>query len=175
MERGTAVDPRNAPRAISAAAKALGISDVGLHTLRHSFATRMLAAGVPLHTVSELLGHSLVAVTGGVYGHVSTMGARFAVQRLSAAMGCGERMPLLHQWLHGSKEAASVFLRNGHVADRKRQQQYRQHSLVRVRGAAGVVRTGVWTAWSRWPMYPNMKRAKDAASGHAAMWVDIDI
>ena len=29
----------------------------------------MLAAGVPLHTVSELLGHSSVAVTGGVYGH----------------------------------------------------------------------------------------------------------
>ena len=66
-ESGTAVDPRNALRAISAAAKALGINDVGLHTLRH--ATRMLAAGVPLHTVSELVGHSSVAVTGGVYGH----------------------------------------------------------------------------------------------------------
>jgi hypothetical protein len=29
----------------------------------------MLAASVPLHTVSELLGHSCVAVTGDVYGH----------------------------------------------------------------------------------------------------------
>jgi site-specific recombinase XerD len=47
----------------------------------------MLAAGAPLHTVSELLGRSSVAVTGAVYGHVSTMGARSAVQRLSAAMG----------------------------------------------------------------------------------------
>jgi integrase len=74
-------------RAISTAAKALGMSGVGLHTLRHSFATHMLAAGVPLHTVSELLGHSSVAVTGDVYGHVSTEGARSAVQRLSAAMG----------------------------------------------------------------------------------------
>jgi Phage integrase family len=64
---GTAVDPRNARWAISAAAKALGINDVGLHKLKH--AARMLAAGVPLHTVSELLGHSSVAVTGGVYGH----------------------------------------------------------------------------------------------------------
>jgi hypothetical protein len=32
-ERGTAVDPRNALRAISTAAKALGMSGVGLHTL----------------------------------------------------------------------------------------------------------------------------------------------
>jgi hypothetical protein len=35
-ERRTAVDPRNALRAISTAAKALGVSGVGLHTLRHS-------------------------------------------------------------------------------------------------------------------------------------------
>src|ERR1035437_11016795 len=38
-ESGTAVDPRSALRAISTAAKALGMSGVGLHTLRHSFAT----------------------------------------------------------------------------------------------------------------------------------------
>jgi hypothetical protein len=45
------------------------------------------AAGVSLHTVSELLGHSFVAVTGDGHGHVANDGARFAVQRLSAAMG----------------------------------------------------------------------------------------
>ena len=73
-ESGTAVDPRSALRAISAAAKALGMSGVGMHRLRHSFATHMLAAGVPLHTVSELLGHSFVAVTGDVHGHVSNRG-----------------------------------------------------------------------------------------------------
>ena len=83
---GTAVDPRNALRAISTAAKA-SMTGIGLHTLRHSFATHMLEAGVPLHTVSELLGHSSVAVTGDVYGHISTEGARSAVERLSAAMG----------------------------------------------------------------------------------------
>jgi len=47
--------------------------------------------------------------------------------------------------------------------------------LVRVRGAASVIRTGVWTAWSRWPMYANMRRAKDAASDHAVIEVDIDV
>ena len=86
-ESGAAVDPRNALWAISTAAKASGMTGVGLHTLRHSFATHMLEAGVPLHTVSELLGYSSVAVTGDVYGHVSTAGARPAFERLSAAMG----------------------------------------------------------------------------------------
>jgi hypothetical protein len=73
----------------------------------------MLAAGVSLHNVSELLGHSFVAVTGDVYGHVADQGARFAVQPLSAAMGRGKRGPWLHEWLHGSKEAASDSVRNG--------------------------------------------------------------
>jgi hypothetical protein len=72
MESGTAVDPRSALRAISTAAKALGMSGVGMHRLRHSFATHMLAVGVPMHTVSALIGHSSVAVTGDVYDHVST-------------------------------------------------------------------------------------------------------
>jgi hypothetical protein len=35
----------------------------------------MLAAGVPVHFVAELLGHSFVAVTGDVPGHVADQGA----------------------------------------------------------------------------------------------------
>jgi len=59
---------------------------VGLHTLRHSAATAMLEAGVPLRTVSELLGHSSVAVTGDVYGHVSPDVSRGALDVLAAAL-----------------------------------------------------------------------------------------
>ena len=47
----------------------------------------MLAAGVLPHTVSELLGHSSVAVTGEVHGPVANQVARFAVQRFSTATG----------------------------------------------------------------------------------------
>jgi hypothetical protein len=47
----------------------------------------MLEAGVPLHTVSQLLGRSFVTVTGDVHGQVADQGARFAVRWLSAAMG----------------------------------------------------------------------------------------
>ena len=109
-EPGTAVDPRNALRAISAVAKALGISGVGLHRLRH--ATRMLAAGVPLHTVLELLGHSCVVVTGGVYGHpprrVCPPPSNGSQQQWAGENVC-RCYTVATPLLHGSKEAASDF------------------------------------------------------------------
>lgn len=40
------------------------------HCLRHTFATRYLEAGVPLKTVSALLGHSQLQLTTDLYMHV---------------------------------------------------------------------------------------------------------
>jgi site-specific recombinase XerD len=36
-----------------------------LHSLRHSFITQLLRSGVPLHTVSDLAGHSQLTTTAG--------------------------------------------------------------------------------------------------------------
>lgn len=41
--------------------------------------------------------------------------------------------------------------------------------------AGGVHRLGVWTASDRWPMDPTLTREQDAASDHAALWVDLDV
>jgi len=41
-----------------------------LHTFRHTFATRQLHAGVPVGTVSKLLGHASVSTTLNIYAHV---------------------------------------------------------------------------------------------------------
>ncbi len=41
-----------------------------LHDLRHTHATLVLAAGVPVKVVSERLGHSTVAFTMEVCQHV---------------------------------------------------------------------------------------------------------
>jgi site-specific recombinase XerD len=71
-EIGEPCEPRNALRAFKVAAKRAGLpNSVGLHTLRHSAAPIMMASGVPLKIVSDILGHASVAITGDIYGHVS--------------------------------------------------------------------------------------------------------
>lgn len=50
--------------------KEAGIPHVRLHDLRHTAATLALKAGVPLHVVSRMLGHSRVSITADIYAHV---------------------------------------------------------------------------------------------------------
>jgi integrase len=50
--------------------KKASLPDVRFHDLRHSVATILLAAKIDLKVVSELLGHSSVAVTADIYAHV---------------------------------------------------------------------------------------------------------
>ena len=47
-----------------------GLPHLTLHGLRHAHATLSLVAGVSPKTVSERLGHSTIATTMDVYGHV---------------------------------------------------------------------------------------------------------
>jgi integrase len=47
-----------------------GLSTITLHSLRHTHASTLLAAGVGVVTVSRRLGHSSPRITLEVYGHV---------------------------------------------------------------------------------------------------------
>lgn len=47
-----------------------GVQRITPHGLRHTHATQLLAAGVPVHVVSERLGHSSITVTLDDYAHV---------------------------------------------------------------------------------------------------------
>lgn len=61
------------------------------HQCRHTAATLMLEAGVPLKAVSEMLGHSSVKITGDVYGHVTPTGRREAARKLAEALVKGRK------------------------------------------------------------------------------------
>ncbi len=50
--------------------KVAGLPDVRFHDLRHSAATVLLAAKMDLKAVSELLGHSSIAITADIYQSV---------------------------------------------------------------------------------------------------------
>jgi integrase len=83
-ELGHPLDPRNALRTFTSTVRKAGLpASVTLHTLRHSVASTMLARGAPIKTVSHLLGHSSIAITGDVYGHVTTEDTRAALDLLT--------------------------------------------------------------------------------------------
>jgi integrase len=60
---GTKIDARNLLRAFYSARKKAGLEDVRFHDLRHTFATRLVQAGINLYVVKELLGHKTLTMT----------------------------------------------------------------------------------------------------------------
>ncbi len=63
------------------------LPDVRFHDLRHGAAIVLLAAKVDLKVVSELLGHSSVAVTVDIYAHVLPEMQQEAVKKMDDLYG----------------------------------------------------------------------------------------
>ncbi len=81
--RGTALEPRNVTRLFVSTLKKEGLDRIKLHEgTRHTAATLMLAQGIPVKVVSELLGHARTGMTQDVYSHVM----RSQQQAAAAAM-----------------------------------------------------------------------------------------
>lgn len=64
-----------------------GVPRVRLHDLRHSAATTLLAAGVPLAVISEWLGHSGIAITAAAYAAVVPELLTDAADAMDRALG----------------------------------------------------------------------------------------
>ena len=82
---GTPTDPRIALRAFAGIAERASLTGIGLHTLRHSTASALIAAGEHIKVVQELLGHSSYAITADIYSHVNVEQQRAAAERLGEA------------------------------------------------------------------------------------------
>jgi integrase len=85
-EVGTPLEPRNVLRRFEQLAQRAGLSDVRLHTLRHSAASFLLAAGTHTKVVQEHLGHSSYAITADIDSHAGPGQQREAAGRLDEAL-----------------------------------------------------------------------------------------
>ena len=80
-ESGTPIDPDNwfnkmfVPAAVKAGLRPATTSDdeeqlVGLHTLRHTYASLLITQGESIKYVSRQLGHASIQLTADLYGHL---------------------------------------------------------------------------------------------------------
>jgi len=67
--------------------KKAGLPHMRFHDLRHSAATILLAMGVPIKVVQELLGHRDIGTTLNVYGHVLASMQQEAMDKLDDLFG----------------------------------------------------------------------------------------
>jgi integrase len=61
---------------------AVGLRSITLHEARHTYASLMAAAGVPLEDVADYMGHSTVEVTRSLYRHLYPHSRRRAAEAL---------------------------------------------------------------------------------------------
>jgi site-specific recombinase XerD len=85
-EVGSPLDPDNFSHTFSRITRRAGLGHWHPHELRHSGASLMLAQGTDLYVVSELLGHSSIAMTKDVYGHLVEGHKRRASEAMSDAL-----------------------------------------------------------------------------------------
>lgn len=82
---GRHLAPGGLTHAFTRAASKLGVP-VSFHSVRHTQATELIAAGIPVKVVSERLGHSTVQITQDVYAHVLPHSQREAAAVADALM-----------------------------------------------------------------------------------------
>jgi len=114
LDGSTPVRPDTLSHTWSRVAKALNLN-VRLHDLRHTSATLMLAAGVPVGDVADRLGHATPAFTLTVYRHAIPGAQEAAAERLAALLNPAESNDVLAPLLAPSGVNASFKGQNSSV------------------------------------------------------------
>lgn len=84
---GTVLEPRNFSRTFDKLRDQAGLPWLHLHDLRHACGTYLIAQGVGLRTVMEILGHSTYRLTMDTYGHVLPLQMFEAADAMDRALG----------------------------------------------------------------------------------------
>jgi len=79
--------PGNVTKRFQTVRATLGYDHVRLHDLRHFTATRLIAAGVPVRTVSGRLGHANPSTTLAVYAHFVEASDQAAAEVMGELLG----------------------------------------------------------------------------------------
>ena len=85
-EDGTHFDPMRITHQFRVAVRGAPVPRIRLHDLRHTHATLLLQAGVPVKVVSERLGHAQISLTLDIYAHVLPAMDADAAERFAAAV-----------------------------------------------------------------------------------------
>ncbi len=85
--QGGPLEPMTLHREYKQMLKAAGLpTDVRFHDLRHTAASLLLAEGVHLRVIMELLGHSSITLTANTYAHVMPAAMRDVADRMDSIL-----------------------------------------------------------------------------------------
>lgn len=86
---GGGLHPRNVLRTLYLLLEKASLPRVRFHDLRHSAASLLIAEGVELVEVSQLLGHSELRVTADLYSHLQKQTAAKAARHMDSVLSVG--------------------------------------------------------------------------------------
>jgi integrase len=91
--RGTLLDPANLRRSLRTVTEQADLGRWHPHELRHSAASLLSAAGVPLEQVADVLGHANTRVTSATYRHPTTPTIEAAARPMDQVFGGSRHEP----------------------------------------------------------------------------------
>ena len=91
--KGTPLEPSSATRWFHRVLEQAALPRIRPHDLRHACASFLLAEGVDVRTIMELLGHSQITLTLNTYSHVLPALTQDAAKKIDGLLSSGMKSP----------------------------------------------------------------------------------
>ena len=122
---GTYTEPRRINTTMNKITDAAGLDRFTFHSLRHTFATRMLEANISAKIVQDVLGHADVTLTLNTYSHVIGTTAHEHIAKLDGLFVIGDKSkekPGIREQLKAAKADVNIVNSENKSKERKRSQ-----------------------------------------------------